>query len=244
MDDTKTFLQERKKRINGYTKNTRLQDSADRFLLESLREQYSYNFNWLGLPIFQYPQDIVALQEIIWKTKPDVIVETGIARGGSLLLYASLLEMTHNNGIIIGIDIDIRRHNREKIVSHPLFHRIRLIEGSSIAEDTIATVKTFTEGKKKVMVSLDSNHTHEHVLKELQLYTPLVSKGCYCVIFDTVIEKMDAGSFLDRPWDKGNNPKTATEQFLRENNKFKIDQEIEAKLLITAAPGGYLVRHQ
>jgi len=244
MDDTKVFLQERIERINNYQHNKTLKERADHFLLESLKEKYSYNFDWLGLPIIQYPQDIVALQEIIWMTKPDLIIETGIARGGSLILYASLLEMIHNNGVVVGIDVDIRRHNRERIINHPLFHRIRLIENSSIEEDTLAAVRNIAEGKTRIMVSLDSNHTHEHVVKELQLYSPFVSKGCYCVVFDTIIEKMEAGSFHDRPWGKGNNPQTAIEQFLRNNRNFSIDNEIEAKLLITAAPGGYLVRHQ
>ena len=241
MDDTKQFLQERKDRIASYSEKSKLQESGYCFLMESLKEKYSYNFNWMGLPIIQYPQDIVALQEILWKTRPDLIIETGIARGGSLLLYASLLEMMNGNGIVAGIDIDIRKHNRKKIIKHPLSHRIRLIEKSSIDQNTIKEIKNLCEGKEKIMVSLDSNHTHAHVFKELELYAPFVSEGCYCVVFDTVIEDMKAGSCPERPWDKGNNPKTAVKQFLANNNDFVVDKEIEQKLVITAAPGGYLL---
>jgi cephalosporin hydroxylase len=244
MDDTKKFLQDRKDRIKNYLNKSDLQKSGHRFLMESLRERYSYNFNWMGLPIIQYPQDIVALQEIIWATKPDLIIETGVARGGSLLLYASLLEMIHGNGIVVGIDIDIRKHNRKKIIEHQLSHRIRLIENSSIEEKTIEAIRNLAEGKKRIMVSLDSNHTQAHVLKELELYTPFVSKGCYCVVFDTMIEAMPAGSFPDRAWDKGDNPKTAVELFLKTNDLFVADQEIGQKLIITAAPSGYLVRRK
>lgn len=242
MDDTKQFLQERKARIKGYARNKDLQESGSGFLLESLKHGYSYNFDWLGLPIIQYPQDIVALQEIVWRTKPDLIVETGVARGGSLLLYASLLEMIQGNGVVVGIDIDIRKHNRRRILEHQCSHRIRLLEGSSIEQGTIEALKVLAEGKKRIMVSLDSNHTHDHVSQELALYSLLVTPGCYCVVFDTVVERMPAGSFPDRPWDKGNNPATAVEQFLRVNDAFVVDREIERKLLVTAAPGGYLRR--
>lgn len=242
MDDTKEFLKEKEKRINSYSTKSKLQESGHNFLMESLKENYSYNFSWMGLPIIQYPQDIIALQEIVWNTKPDLIIETGVARGGSLLLYASLLEMVNGNGLVVGVDIDIRKHNRKRIIDHPLSHRIRLIENSSIKEETIKEIKVISEGKKRIMISLDSNHTHAHVLKELELYTPFVSKGCYCVVFDTVIEEMPPGSFPDRPWDKGNNPKTGVEQFLEHNDNFVIDTELNQKLIITAAPSGYLIR--
>ncbi len=243
-DDTKKFLDERRERINSYPEKKELQESGHDFLMATLDECYSYNFNWMGIPIFQYPQDIVALQEIIWETKPDLIIETGVARGGSLLLYASLLELLGGNGIVVGIDIDIREHNQKKIIEHPLSHRIRLIENSSIDIETIDAIRPLAEGKRKIMVSLDSNHTHDHVLKELELYTPFVSKGCYCVVFDTVIEDMIRGSFPDKPWDKGNNPKTAVGQFLQTNTNFKVDKVIDQKLLITAAPSGYLIRYR
>lgn len=241
-DDTKQFLDERKKRIASYPEKINLVESGQSFLMESLNENYSYNFNWLGMPIIQYPQDIVAIQEILWETRPDVIIETGVARGGSLILYASLLELFSPDGIVVGIDIDIREHNRKRIEQHPLRHRIRLIENSSIEENTIEEVRKIIGAGKKVMVSLDSNHTHDHVLRELELYSSLVSIGCYCVVFDTVIEYMKPGSCPDRPWDKGNNPKTAVDEFLKNHDHFVLDDQIEKKLIITAAPGGYLCR--
>lgn len=239
-DDTQEFEEKKKERIKGYAQKTSLLKTGEDFLQESLKHDYSYNFHWLGLPIIQYPQDIVAMQEIIFKTKPDLIIETGVARGGSVLLYASLLEMMQSNGIVIGVDIDIRPHNRKRIISNPLSHRIRLIESSSIAPETTEMVKELAEGKQRIMVVLDSNHTHQHVLEELNLYSSFVSDGCYMVVFDTVVEGMPAGSFPGRPWDKGNNPQTAVKEFLTLNSMFEIDTMLEQKLIITAAPSGYL----
>ena len=241
-DDTGQFEVEKEERIRSYANEKQLLTTGRKFLLESMKQDYSYNFHWMGLPIIQYPQDITALQEIIWQTKPDLIVETGVARGGSLLLYASLLEMMQSNGIVVGIDVDIRKHNRKRILDHSLSHRIRLIENSSLAEQTIEEVKCYAEGKKRIMVTLDSNHTHQHVLEELNLYGSFVSDGCYLVVFDTVVEDMPTGSFPDRPWGKGNNPKTAVAEFLRNNKDFQIDQLLEQKLIISAAPSGYLRR--
>lgn len=242
MDDHKPFLQERKKRIKAYRRNKKFRELGKKFLLSTLEARYSYNFNWMGLPIIQYPQDMVALQEIIWKTRPDMIIETGVARGGSVIFYASMLELLGNNGVVVGIDIDIRAHNRKRIAEHSLSHRIRLIESSSVEKEIPDAVKVFAEGRTKIMVSLDSDHTHKHVAAELEIYSPLVSVDCYCVVFDTVIEDMPTGSFPNRSWDKGNNPKTAVQAFLETNKNFVIDEEIESKLVITAAPGGYLKR--
>lgn len=215
------------------------------FIVQSLDDKYSYNFTWLGRPIIQYPQDIIAMQEIIWQVKPDLIIETGIAHGGSLIFYASMLELNAicggpEDAQVLGIDIDIRPHNRKAIETHHMFRRISMIEGSSTDKGTAEHVYDFAKGKKQIMVLLDSMHTHDHVLKELQLYSPLVTKGSYLVVFDTIIEDMPAGSFPDRPWDKGNNPKTAVWEFLKSNDRFEIDKEIENKLLITVAPDGYL----
>jgi cephalosporin hydroxylase len=206
------------------------------------RFKYSYNFTWLGRPIIQFPQDILAMQEIIWQVKPDLIIETGIAHGGSLIFYASMLELIGDHGQVLGIDIDIRDHNRVEIEKHPMFKRIRMIQGSSVDGEVIRQAYEFAKRKNSVLVALDSNHTHEHVLKELNLYSPLVSKGSYLVVFDTVIEDMPEDFFPDRPWGKGNNPKTAVWEFLRSNDRFVIDKEIENKLLITVAPDGYLKR--
>jgi len=210
------------------------------FIEKTAKYRYSYNFTWLGSSIIQFPQDIIAMQEIIWRVKPDLIIETGIAHGGSLIFYASMLELLGSNGEVLGIDIDIRKHNRKEIENHLMFKRITMIEGSSIDKCIARQVWDFAKEKKKVLVVLDSNHTHEHVLKELKLYSPLVAKDSYLIVFDTIIEDMPEDSFLDRPWGKGNNPKTAVWEFLKINDRFKVDKAIENKLLITVAPDGYL----
>lgn len=231
-------------------------DSID-WLHRTLTHSYSYNYSWFGRPIIQYPQDMVALQELIWKIKPDLIIETGIAHGGSLILSASMLALLDycdavesrqvldpraTRRRVLGIDIDIRAHNRAAIEAHPMAHRIDMLQGSSIAPELIAEVHRRTQEHERVLVILDSNHTHAHVLAELEAYAPLVSPGSYCVVFDTVIEDLPAGIYPDRPWDVGDNPKTAVREFLSRNSDFVADEDIEAKLLITVAPGGYLRR--
>ena len=238
-----TFAEEVANNIEALSTDENLQKQGIEFLIESAKKKYSYNFSWMGRPIIQYPQDIVAMQEIVWKSKPDLIIETGIAHGGSLIMYASFLEMMGLTGShVVGIDIDIRPHNRSALEEHPLFHRITLIEGSSISDTISEKVHSIASNYNKVMLVLDSNHTHEHVLKELELYSGLVSKGCYCIVFDTVVEDMPEDFFPDRPWGKGNNPKTAVHEFLKNNNSFKIDKTIQDKLLITVAPDGYLIK--
>jgi cephalosporin hydroxylase len=236
------FRQECLERIKANEKNDPLISAANAFVKESALPKYSYNFTWLGRPIIQFPQDIIAMQEIIWQVKPDLIIETGIAHGGSLIFYASILELIGGNGEVLGIDIDIREHNQVEIEKHPMYKRIDMIEGSSIDEKIAEQVYDFAKGRKRVMVFLDSMHTHDHVLKELKLYSPLVTKGSYLVVFDTVIEDMPEDFFPDRPWGKGNNPKTAVWEFLKTTDRFEIDKEIENKLLITVAPDGFLKR--
>jgi cephalosporin hydroxylase len=213
---------------------------AHELFLQSAEYKYSYNFSWLGRPIIQYPQDIIAAQEIIWQVKPDMIIETGIAHGGSLIFYASMLELLGGVGHVLGIDIDIRAHNRAEIERHPLFKRITMLQGSSIDDQIAQQVYAFVHNKQRVLVVLDSNHTHEHVRKELEFYAPLVTKGSYLIIFDTVVEDMPDRFFPDRPWGRGNNPKTAVQEFLATNDRFEVDREIEGKLLLTVAPSGYL----
>ena len=227
---------------------------ADRELAQATRSwmnlanarKYSYHFEWLGRPIIQYPQDIVAIQELIWSVKPDLIIETGIAHGGSLILSASILELLaacgEGDGHVLGIDIDIRAHNRAAILAHPLARRITMLQGSSIDPAVVAQVRAFAAGRRRVLVFLDSNHTHEHVLAELKGYGPLTSVGSYCVVFDTVIEDLPAGSMPDRPWGKGNNAKTAVWEWLETHPGFRIDRSIEHKLLVTVAPDGFLER--
>ncbi len=217
-----------------------IQGLTRRWFAESCRSKYSYNFTWLGRPIIQYPQDLMAMQELIWRVKPELIVETGIAHGGSLVFYASMLELLGGTGSVLGIDIDVRDHNRREIERHPMFKRIEMIQGSSVDKDVARRVYSFAGGRERVIVTLDSNHTHAHVLEELELYSPLVKEGSYLVVFDTVIEDLPADLFHDRPWRKGNNPKTAVWEFLRSNDRFVIDRDIEHKLLITVAPDGYL----
>ena len=242
-----SFEIEVQQRIDANGENEALKSSAAVFMQASTRPRYSYNFSWLGRPIIQYPQDMIAMQETIWQVQPDLIIETGIAHGGSLIFYASMLELNaacggRQDARVLGIDIDIRAHNREAIEAHPLFRRIDMIEGSSISPQVIEQVRAKAAGKPRVLVCLDALHTHDHVLAELEAYAPLVSVGSYCVVFDTVIEDMPADMFPDRPWGKGNNPKTAVWEYLKTHPEFEIDKSIENKLLITVAPDGYLKR--
>lgn len=239
-DPILSFVLERNERINKNASNSSLLSAANSFNIESNISQYSYNFSWLGRPIIQYPQDMIAMQEIIWDIKPELIIETGIAHGGSLIFYASLLEML-NHGRVLGIDIDIRSHNRTEIEKHSMCKRIDMLQGSSIDPDTILEVEKYIKGKNKILVVLDSNHTHAHVLDELSLYSKYVSLHSYIVVFDTIVEYLP-NNYLNnnRPWNKGNNPMTAVNQFLSENDDFNIDKSIDNKLMISVAPNGYL----
>jgi cephalosporin hydroxylase len=235
----------------------KLKNIASNFMTESVKTEYSYNFKWLSRPIIQYPQDIVATQEIIWEVKPDLIIETGIAHGGSLVLSASILALLDYSDAcdhgklldpkkpfrkVIGIDIDIRKHNLQALNNHPLRNRIELIEGSSIDPKVVSKINKASNNFNRIMVFLDSNHTHNHVLEELKAYAHLVSPGSYCVVFDTIIENLPKNSSVDRPWSVGDNPKTAVWEFLKTNPEFSIDFSIQNKLLITVAPDGYLKR--
>ncbi|MHB2246848.1 cephalosporin hydroxylase family protein [Pseudomonas fitomaticsae] len=240
MNPHEQFREEVKANIEGLQQDKALQTESLDWVGTTAKHKYTYNFSWMGRPIIQFPQDMVAMQEIIWNLRPDVIVETGIAHGGSLVFYASILELI-GHGEVLGIDIDIRQHNREAIEAHPMFKRISMIQGSSIDTAIVDQVRERVQGKK-VLVVLDSNHTHEHVLEELRLYAPLVSVGSYCVVMDTVVEDMPEDAFPDRPWGKGDNPKTAVWAYLKESSDFEIDQAIHSKLLITVAPDGYLRR--
>jgi cephalosporin hydroxylase len=244
---TASFENGVKDRIQANGRDSDLCNAAENFMRVSTAPKYSYNFSWLGRPIIQYPQDIVAMQEIIWRVNPDLIIETGIAHGGSLIFSASMLELNAacggpQNAEVLGVDIDIRAHNREAIEAHPMFKRISMIQGSSIAPEIIEQVKAKASGKQRVLVCLDSNHTHDHVLAELQAYAPLTSVGSYCVVFDTIIEHMPDEMFPDRPWGPGNNPKTAVWEWLKTNSEFEIDKQTDCKLLISVAPDGYLKR--
>lgn len=257
MNATSEFKASVSKNIASLRKDQQLAQRSRDWVLRTLPHHYSYNFRWLGRPIIQYPQDMVAVQELIWRIKPDLVIETGIAHGGSLILSASMLALLDycdaieagraldpmaTRRRVLGIDIDIRAHNRAAIEAHPMSHRIDMLQGSSIAPEMVAEVRKRAAQHERIVVFLDSNHTHEHVLAELEAYAPLVSPASYCVVFDTVIEDLPAGMYPDRPWDVGNNPKTAVREFLSRNHDFEVDEDMDAKLLITVAPGGYLRR--
>lgn len=264
-----TFNDEVIARIKANAANDALRQGAQRFLEASIGAGYSYNFAWMGRPIIQYPQDIVAMHELIWATRPDLVIETGIAHGGSLVMSASTLALLDYADAIqagttldpraprrrvIGIDIDIRSHNRVAIEAHAMHNRIDMIQGSSVAPDMVAKVHELARGYRRILVCLDSNHTHDHVLAELQAYAPLTTTGSYCCVFDTMIEDVPNDSYPDRPWGVGNNPKTAVKEYLLHLEqhpaiatdgralKFECDRSIQDKLMVTVAPDGYLKR--
>jgi len=256
-DAIQEFATECRNRVASYPSNKPLVDAAEAFLNASVDAKYSYNFSWLGRPIIQYPQDVLAVQEVIWRCRPDLIIETGVAHGGSLIFSASMLTLLDvcdslqrgesldpraSSRRVVGIDIDIRGHNRREIEKHPLAGMIELVEGSSIDADIVARIQARAQHAERVLVCLDSNHTHDHVLAELKAYAPLATPGSYCIVFDTFIETRPAGSYPDRPWDKGRNPMTAVNAFLQDNHEFTIDQAIDDKLLISVAPRGFLRR--
>lgn len=240
MSEVARFIAEVQENIEGLRADTEVRQATRDWVAAIAPHKYTYNFTWLGRPIIQFPQDLAAMQEIIWVTKPDLIIETGIAHGGSLIFHASMLQLLGNHGRVLGVDIDIRNHNRVEIEAHPMFERIEMIQGSSIDDSIADQVWAIANNAKRVMVVLDSNHTHAHVERELELYAPLVTKDCYLMVCDTLIQDMPAGSFPDRPWDKGDNPATAVEAFLSETDRFEVDAAIDAKLQISVAPGGYL----
>lgn len=251
------FVEERKQQISGYPLDFEWKKLTDKWIYKSFKQKYTYNFESLGRPIIQTPMDMIAIQELIWQIRPDLIIETGIAHGGSLIMSASMLAMLDmcdaieskttlkpvmSNRKVLGIDIDIRAHNKEAIEKHPMNSRIQMIEGSSISPQIVEKVQEEAKNYKNILVFLDSNHSHEHVFAELKAYTPLITIGSYCVVFDTFVDDLPEDAFADRPWGPGNNPKTAVNEFLKTHNEFKIDKSIEDKLLITNAPNGYLKR--
>jgi cephalosporin hydroxylase len=241
MSDHEEFERENRASIAALSADSEMADVTRDWFNRSFRHRYSYHFKWMGMPIIQYPQDIVAMQELIWEVQPEVIVETGVARGGSIVFYASMLQLLGGSREVIGIDIDIRSHNRERIETHPMMERIHLVEGSSIASETVAAVKARVGTRKPVMVALDSHHSHEHVQKELELYADLVTPGSYLVVFDTHCEFLPPELLEDRPWGKGDNPYTAVQEFLEKDKRFER-VPIDEKLQISAAPFGFLKR--
>jgi cephalosporin hydroxylase len=257
MDPNRELKKEVEENIKGLGEDTSLQSLSNKWIEATSSHNWSYNFSWLGRPAIQFPNDVWALQELVWKIRPDLIIEAGIAHGGSLIFSASMLALldlcdgiesgstinpSQSGRKVLGIDIDIREHNRRAIEAHPMASRIQMIEGSSIAEDVIKQVHHIANSHETIMVILDSNHTHDHVLAELEAYAPLTSVGSYCCVFDTIVEDMPKEMFPDRPWGPGDNPKTAVQEYLKTHSEFEIDKKIDHKLLISVAPDGYLKR--
>jgi len=252
-----SFEEEVADNIRGLSTDVPLQQQSLEWNLATARHRYTYNFRFLGRPIIQFPQDMVAVQELVWAVRPDLIIETGIAHGGSLVMSAALLAVLDmcdaiesgsvfdpraSRRRVLGIDVEIRTHNREAIEAHPMASRIEMIEGSSISPDVVAAVHERAKSFSNIMVLLDSNHTHEHVLSELTAYASLVTPGSYCIVFDTIVADSPKSLFPHRPWGPGSNPKTAVHDFLRTHPEFRIDADIHNKLLVTVAPDGYLQR--
>lgn len=246
MSQYEQFKKECDAEIKRQGEDSELNALSRQWMDKANSQKYSYHYEWMGRPIIQYPQDIMAMQEIIWRVKPDLIIETGIAHGGSLIFSASMLELLsscgYGEGKVLGVDIDIRPHNRVAIEEHPMSKRIEMIQGSSIAPEIIEQVCKVAEGKERVLVCFDSNHTHDHVLAELEAYAHLTTVNSYCIVFDTVVEDLPDTAFNDRPWEKGDNPKTAVWQWLKSNPEFVIDKAVDDKLLISVAPDGFLKR--
>jgi len=206
------------------------------------RAEYSYHFRWLGVPIIQFPQDVMAIQEILWTVKPSLVVETGIAHGGSLLLSASILELLGGHGRVVGVDVDVRDHTRKVLDEHPLAHRIIWLEGSSVDPSVVDEIRSHARAMAPVVVILDSNHSAAHVKAELAAYSDLVTPGSYLIVLDTVVEFLPDDVLGGRPWGPGNSPWTAVREFLADSAPFDVDREVSDKLQVTAAPDGYLRR--
>ncbi len=237
---TALFLEECAADIKRMAGDVELRQRTLDWIIATAKYRYTYHFTWMGRPVIQFPQDLLAIQEIVWRVRPEVVIETGVAHGGSLVFYASLLELLGGRGLAIGVDTAIRPHNREAIEAHSMFKRIALIQGSSTDESVVEQVRARVADRTGALVVLDSHHEHAHVLRELELYSPFVTRGSYVVVCDTIIDDMPLDSFPGRPWGVGNNPKTAVREFLRRNDAFEIDRTFDEKLLISVAPEGYL----
>lgn len=221
-------------------KNTKeLEEIGLKWVKVLTENRLHYEIDWLGVPVIQTPEDLILMQELIFKVQPDFVIETGIAHGGGLIYYASLMELL-SKGKVIGIDIEIREHNRKVIEAHPLFKRIEMIEGDSTSEETIQKIRKKIPGNSKVIVCLDSDHTKSHVLKELELYKSFIIPGGYFVVFDTIISKLAKQVTAERQY-INNSPKEAVDEFLKKYNNFEIDKDFN-KLFVSCSPDGYLRR--
>jgi cephalosporin hydroxylase len=242
MDAVKQFEEERAADIRAMSQDEELKKMSLDWMLKADKYKYTYNFRWLGRPIIKFPNDIIIMQELIWEVKPDLIIETGIAHGGSIIFSASMLELLGGDGRVVAVDVDIRQHNRAEIEKHPMYKRITMFEGDSTSPEIVSKVREIAQTKSRIMVFLDSLHTHDHVLKEMNLYAPMVSVGSYLVLPDTFIEFFPKGYYDNRPWDVGNNPFTALKEFMAKHDNFIINRELSDKLMITEAFDGYLKR--
>jgi cephalosporin hydroxylase len=240
-DDRVEFEAQKRHDAAALAKDVELTAAALDVFARADEHSYSYLWSWLGVPIIQIPQDILVVQEIVWAHRPQLIIETGVARGGSVILFSSLLELI-GEGTVVGIDVDIRAHNRATIEEHPMSKRVRLVEGSSTDQRIVEEIAAMASSVDRVMVVLDSNHTHEHVSKELELYADFVTPGQFLVVADTVVESLPPQAHRPRDWGPGNNPATALAEFLARRHDFAVDDFIDNKLLMSSSPGGYLRR--
>jgi len=243
MDKVKQFYNERKNDIEKMGMDVDLRKKSLEWMLHADKYKYTYNYSWMGRPIVKYPNDMLIQQELMWMLKPDLIIETGIAHGGSIIFSASMQKMMGIDGEVVGIDIDIRPHNRKLIEEHPMYKNITMFEGNSTDKNFIKKIEEHVTGKKTVMVILDSLHSHQHVYLELQLYSKFVTLGSYCILPDTFIEFFPKGYYSkNRPWDVGDNPYTAMKQFINETDEFEVDKSLTNKAMITETIDGYLKR--
>ena len=203
---------------------------------------YTYSWEWLGVPIIRLPDDIVVLQELIWAYRPQRIVETGVARGGSMLLDSSLMTLSGIEPAVLGIDISIFAHTHEALAEHPMSRGVTLLETSSVSDEAVSAARDFLGNAERALLVLDSNHTHEHVLAELRVLAPLLPVGSFILVADTIVEELPQGHYVNRPWDRGNSPLTAANQFLGENPGFVRDTEWSRRALLTEFRDGILRR--
>ena len=232
------FQEWRKKLLGSQSNNLEFQAASSDWMQLAVDNKYSHQFDWLGVPIIQMPEDLIIFQEIVYKTRPDLIIETGVARGGSIIFWASIQKLCGITGKVLGVDVDIRQHARSAINDSNFKDEIDLIEGSSIEDKVVDQVKKIISQHKRIMVVLDSNHTHEHVLSELEIYSKFVSKDCFLLVLDTVIDDLKVDS--TRPWGPGSSPKSAAKEFmLKTSEDFINEQSYENRALLSVAPNGY-----
>jgi cephalosporin hydroxylase len=234
------FQKKNEKFIRVMNEDRIFRQETSNWVNRALGHEYHYHFSWLGMPIIQFPTDIILMQELVWAVQPDLIIDVGVARGGSVIFFASMLALIGGEGQVVGVDVDIRNENLQRIQSHRMADKVCLLEGSSTNPDVIRQVERFVRDSETVLVVLDSNHTEKHVSRELQEYSKFVTGGSYIVVFDTIIESIAEEFNVGKPWGKGNNPLVAVDKFLMSNKQFQRDRTFEERALVTVAPGGFL----